>query len=107
LTTRYRMHVGEGYPQHLKAWFVELTVVLVEASLPQIADPDGLIREFGEPAARLDSTWGVMTVRGGLHVYPDRGIALFIGPESQVLRVSLFAPTNLDDFVRQRKRPTL
>jgi len=99
---RYRIHVAEGYPQHLKAWYVDAHLILVEATLPQLASTVAdLLEALGEPAARLDSSWGVLTVPGGLRVHPDRGIAVFVGPESQVLRVSLFAPGTPDDFTQR------
>lgn len=102
----YRVHVAEGYPDNLKAWFRGPTLVLVEAALPRLVHsvPD-LMADLGDPADRLDDVWGVLTVPGGTRVYPGRGIAVFVGPEGQLLRVSLFAPVTLDEYL-DRLRPT-
>jgi hypothetical protein len=98
----YRVHGGERYPQHLQVSYIGATVVLVEADLPRLAQPvPELLQALGKPAAALDVTWGVLTVAGGLHVHPDRGLAVSIGPETQVLRVELFASTDLATYQRQ------
>lgn len=95
------MHVAEGYPQHLKAWYPGPHLVLIETTLPSLVHPVGeLATEMGEPAAALDYWWDVLRVSGGARVYPERGIVLFIGPESQLLRLSLFTPCNLGEYLR-------
>lgn len=97
---RYRQHVGEGYPQHLRTWYAEERLVLIEAALPQLpyAAAD-LLAGFDSPAARLDFNWGVMRVAEGAQVHPQRGITLFVGPEGQILRLSLFTPCPLDVYL--------
>jgi hypothetical protein len=97
---RYRRHVGEGYPQYLRAWYVDERLALVEAALPQLpyAAAD-LLAVFTSPAATLDFSWGVLAVPGGAHVHPERGITLFVGPEEQILRLSLYTPCLLDTYL--------
>lgn len=97
---RYTVHEGEGYSDNLTAWFQGPTLVVVEAARPRLAHSvDDLVAELGEPAARLDDRWGVLAVAGGNRIHPDRGLALFVGPEGQALRVTLFAPCGLDDYL--------
>ncbi len=97
--------VADGYPDNLTAWFLGPTLVLVEAALPSLAHPVAdLLADLGDPEARLDDRWGVMTVAGGTRVYPGRGIAVFVGPEGQALRVSLFAPVTLDAYIDRLRR---
>lgn len=55
---------------------------------------------MGEPAATLDYWWDVLRVSSGARVYPQRGIFLFIGPESQLLRLSLFTSCDLSEYLR-------
>lgn len=103
----YRMHVAEGYPQHLKAWRQDAGLILVEATLPQLRGPlDELRAELGEPAALLDHTWDTYRVVEGARIHPARGIALFVGPEQQLLRLSLFAPCELADYLATRHHVT-
>lgn len=102
--TYYRVHVAEGYPQHLKAWRQDTRLVLIEATLPVLATPlPELTAALGEPAALLDFRWDVLDVPEGVHVHPDRGIALFVGPEGQLLRLSLFAPCDLAEYMATRR----
>ncbi|WP_433271533.1 hypothetical protein ACQPZF_12645 [Actinosynnema sp. CS-041913] len=99
----YTVHVAQRYPQHLKAWRQDTRLVLVEATLPNLAtSPADLTAALGEPATRLNYHWDVLTVPEGAHVYPDRGITVCIGPEGQVLRLSLFTPCELDSYLRTR-----
>ena len=99
----YRMHTADGYPQHLKAWRSESRLILVEATLPQLRTPlEELIPELGEPAARLDFTWDVLRVSRGARIHPDRGIALFVGPERQLLKLSLFEAGELSGYLATR-----
>lgn len=102
IRARYRVHTAPGYPQHLRGWYVGPELVLVEATLPQLThSATDLLTALGEPAAQLESRWGVLDVPGGLKVYPRRGIAVFVGPESQVLRLYLFTPGQLEDFLQR------
>lgn len=99
----YRMHVAEGYSQHLKAWRQDTRLVLVEATLPKLRDSlDELTSELGEPEAWLDYSWDVLEVSRGARIYPRRGIALFAGPERQLLRLSLFSSCELADYLATR-----
>ncbi len=99
IEARYRIHDGQRYPQHLWVAYVDADVVLIEAQLPDLAQPvPDLTGTLGEPQARLDTQWGVLRIPGGLRVYPERGLALAIGPEGQVLRIELFAAGDLDTY---------
>jgi hypothetical protein len=94
---------SRGYPQHLKAWRQGTRLVLVEATLPKLSGSlDELTSDLDEPAARLDYSWDVLRVPKGARIYPERGIALFICPEQQLLRLSLFASCELADYLATR-----
>jgi hypothetical protein len=100
VSARYRVHVADGYPQNLRAWYIGPRLVLVEASLPQLAgSTSDLLDGLGEPTTTIDFAWDVLTVPSGGHIHAERGISLFLGPESQVLRLSLYAPTDADGYL--------
>ncbi|WP_433273107.1 hypothetical protein ACQPZF_18155 [Actinosynnema sp. CS-041913] len=99
----FSVHIGDGYPQHLTAWRRDTRLLMVETELPRMVTPlDDLTAELGEPAARLDYFWGILTVPEGAHIYPGNGITLFIGPERQVLKFALFTPCDLEEYLRTR-----
>ena len=96
---RYRVHVAEGYPLNLQAWFMGSRLVLIEADVPRLVGaPAELFDALGPPAATVDFTWDVLAVPQGGHIHPDRGITVFVGPEGQVLRLALYAPTDVAHY---------
>jgi hypothetical protein len=97
---RYRMYVADGYPSNLQAWHVGQRLVLVEATLPELIAPDELVSKLTVPTETLDFVWGVMRVADGAKIFPERGIVLYIGPEGQILRFSLFEPTTAAEYMR-------
>ena len=100
VSARYRMHVAEGYPQNLKAWFAAGQLLAVDAVLPDLAHSAEELRSaLGDPSLRLDSVWEGSPMPGALQVFASRGVALLEGPGSQVLRLVLFRPD--DDFVKR------
>jgi hypothetical protein len=102
---RYRIHVAQGYPHNLQAWFDGPTLVLVETKLPQLPYETGdLLEALGEPTALLDAHWGALRVVDGLRVHADRGIAVLVGPEFQVLELSLFAHSSLEGYLAHLHR---
>jgi hypothetical protein len=103
---RFSVHRAEGYPLDLLAWHDQSDrLVLVEAELPDLATlPTLLLADLGEPAATADHRWDVLDVAGGVHVHPERGITLFVGPEGQIVRLLLYVPTDLATYVSRRHR---
>jgi len=89
-----------GYEDGVAVWYREERVVLLEVRWPQLAGGlDGLLASLGSPPERLDFQWRSLRLRKGLLLYPERGLALFVNPDNQiVLMVTAFAPTTLDDY---------
>jgi len=88
-----------GYAQPVRVWFRGVQVVLLDAEYPEIAP--GEIEALGEPAVRLDYTWGRLQLEGGQHVWPDRGLALFVNPDNGALiHLSAFTPTSLEHYAQ-------
>lgn len=109
----FGVHRAEGYPLDLMAWHDDRgRLLLLEAELPDLATPPStppstLLADLGEPAATADHRWDVLDVPGGVRIHPDRGITVFVGPEGQVVRLLLYAPTDLATYLsRLHRAPT-
>lgn len=58
-----------------------------------------LVKALGEPAAKLDWDAGTLPLPGMEWVWPERGIALYLGGDpDHVAHVALFASTTLEDY---------
>ena len=94
---RFTVHRAEGYPLDLMSWQDDDgRLLLVEAELPDLATPaEDLLADLGEPAATADHRWDVLDIPDGVHLHPDRGITVFVGPDRQVVRLLLYTRTDL------------
>lgn len=64
-----------------------------------------LVKALGEPAAKLDWDAGTLPLPGMEWVWPERGIALYLGGDTDhVAHVALFASTTLEDYQRGHLR---
>ena len=91
---RYRIHLAKGYDHHLKVWFREETISLIEIAYPTLPYPAGeLLRRLGAPGLELDYHLDIMPVTKGAWVYPSRGLALFLDAgHGAVMGIALFHP---------------
>ena len=98
--------VGNGFPDSIRVWLDGDQVVLLETKVVgKPADFVALARKLGEPAAKLDSFFGLAAIPKGEWVYPDRGLTLFVNPEDHdPWRVAVYRPTTLEDY-KKRLRP--
>ncbi len=102
----FTVHSADGYPHPLRAWSLDDQVILIDIDLPPlISSTQELLEDLGPPEAALEGAFGVLTVPGGLRVHAERGAAVFVGPEGQVLSLQLFPPTGLGDYL-ERLRPS-
>jgi len=87
----------------------EEDVVMVELEEPPFAATGAaLTAAVGEPAARLDTWIGMLEADGGEWVWPERGLAAFVEPETdRVERLALFPPTTADGYEQGHRRHDL
>jgi hypothetical protein len=80
-------------------------VLVVEGRDPvgPAGDPLG-VPELGEPELVLDALVGPLGLDGVEHVYPERGLAVRLGPGDALRSVLGFAPTTAADYL-ERLRP--
>lgn len=104
----FRMHVADGFPEPLQVWFRDDRLLLIEIPHPALPYPvEDLLDRLGEPDARWDYDFDVMTVDGGAWIYPSRGLALFLDPAHEtVVRISLFRSCSLDEYAETLQRDT-
>lgn len=93
----------EGFQNPLRFWFRDETLILIEAEYPEIeGDLAQLQADLGSPTAQLSFNWRDLTLDEAQWVYADRGIALIINPDNQLLLyLSVFTPTTLNDYKQQ------
>lgn len=96
---------GGGFLDSIRVWLDGDKVVMMEA--PVCGRPEelkALVGKLGAPAAKLDSYFNNALLEKSEWVYPDRGLVLFVEPETHaLLRVAVFAPRTLDEY-RKRAR---
>ncbi len=82
--------------------------ILFDAMNPDIAEKASTLTAlFGKPAATLDWWYGTLEMKSSQLVYPNRGITLYLNPETDnVLHVALYSPTDLDNWI-QTLQPNL
>jgi hypothetical protein len=91
---------GAGFPSGIRVWLRDGRVVLLDAEGFEPSGPvDALLDGLGEPAARRDAFLGPIEIPGSEWVYPERGLTLYVNPETRVVdRVLAYAPTTLDAY---------
>lgn len=96
-----------AYRSGLRAWVVDDVVVAIEGRHPATPDGDPVAAPaLGEPALRLDATLGRLTLDGAERVHPDRGIAVQVNPDNDLLlAVVVFPPCTAREYV-ERVRPS-
>ncbi|MBE9183027.1 hypothetical protein IQ268_31320 [Oculatella sp. LEGE 06141] len=101
-TAHFQMLRVPGYAQPVRLWFTgNEQVLLLDVAYPFSSGLDALLAQWGEPDARLDARWNVVTLPQGEWVYAQRGLALWINPENQVLlHMAAFTPTSLRQYSR-------
>jgi hypothetical protein len=108
LPRRFRMVQAPGYPRNIRVWFDGPRAVALEAGLPQLHRRlSETLSGWGEPEAKLDYMFDVLTLRQAEWVYAGRGLAAAINPDNQIaLRIVVFAPTTLDRYLAEIRPPS-
>jgi hypothetical protein len=92
----YVLVSADGYEEPLRVWLDGERVVAIDVEYPP---PEAVPSDLGAPAERRDFHWAGLELAGGEHVYPDRGLALFVNPDTGgVLRLEVFAAGSLADY---------
>jgi len=99
---QYHMLEIAGYPRPVRAWFDDDILLMLDAEYPDPAHVlAGDIEALGEPEARLDCWWDVVSLARAEWVFAARGLAAFINPDNRiVLRVLTFPPVSLAEYER-------
>ncbi|MDX2152672.1 MAG: hypothetical protein SFV54_18165 [Bryobacteraceae bacterium] len=91
----FRVVETPGYAR-TQVWLDGDSVIAVEGQRPRGAvDTSGL----GEPDAKLDAAWDVLSLAKGEHVWASRGLSILSKPNGTVLRVMAFAPVPLREYI--------
>jgi len=96
----FRMLVAKNYDQPVRVWSDGPQALLLDVAYPSfstsVAD---LLKDLGEPQAKFDCEWSTIRIAKGEWVYSDRGLALFLSPESsKVLHLAVFPSTTLQGY---------
>lgn len=96
----FRMLIVAGYEHPVRVWTDDSRVLLLDIQYPSFsAEVAVLLKELGEPQAKLDYDWGTMRFEGGEWVYSERGLALFLAPDaSRVFHLAVFPRTTMQDY---------
>lgn len=82
-----------------RAWLRDDVVVLIDVARTHDAAPVSVPDALGEPDARLDIAYGLVTVPGGEWLYASRGLSLVV-QSGLVRHVMGFAPCGVAAYVR-------
>lgn len=94
---------GGGFPDSIRVWLDGDKVVMLDT--PVRSRPEelqALVARLGAPAAKLDAYFRNALLEESEWVYPDRGLTLFIEPETHVLlHLAAYPRTSLTEYRRQ------
>jgi hypothetical protein len=87
------------YDEPVDIWFDGEQVFLLLVEYPEFEGWPELLKQVGEPVAKLDSYLGTLLIPGSEWVYPERGLTLYVNPENRaLLRLAVYAPTTLERY---------
>jgi hypothetical protein len=94
---------GGGFPDSIRVWLDGDKVVMMDSQVRgRPEELKALAAKLGAPAAQLDSYFRNALLEKSEWVYPDRGLTLFVEPETHaLLRVAAYPRTTLSEY---RKR---
>jgi len=97
----FRMLIVEGYEHPVQLWSDGPRVLMLDVKYPSLSSSEVavLLNALGAPQAKLDYDWGTMRIEKGEWVYSDRGLALFVAPDSSsVFHLAVFPRTTMQDY---------
>jgi hypothetical protein len=94
---------GGGFPDSVRIWLDGDRVVMMDSRVRGASEvTKTLAAKLGSPTAKLDSYFRNALLEESEWVYPDRGLTLFVEPETQVLlHVAAYPRTSLPEYRRK------
>ena len=91
----FRIFAVPGYEHPVRIWFEGQKVLMLDVEYTSfLLETPVLLKELGEPEAKLDYDWGTMRLEKSEWIYVDRGLALFLAPDSsRVFHLAAFSRT--------------
>src|SRR5215213_541583 len=96
----FRRLIVEGYERPVRIWSDGPKLLMLDVDYPSFSiDTSALLKDLGEPEAKLDYAWRTTRSEKGEWVYPDRGLALFLPTDaSTVLQLGVFPRTTMQGY---------
>ena len=109
---RYAFRVLEhpSFQEGVSLFFAGGTLAFMEAEFWSFdrAECAALLEQLGNPEATGDLHWREDVIPSGLRLYPARGIALGVNPDTRlILTVTAFAPCSAEHFLACYQNLTL
>lgn len=97
---QFRMLIVAGYDHPVRIWTDDEKVLMLDVQYPSFpSELAELLKQSGEPEAKLDYDWGTMRLEKSEWIYADRGLALFLAPDaSRVFHLAAFSRTTLQGY---------
>ncbi len=97
------MVMAEEYCNPIRLWLCGRQVLALDVAVPELTPQlPSLQAVLGEPTTKLDCYLGYLRYEQAEWVYPERGLAIFVNPESQRLeRIVVFRSTTIDIYKAQ------
>jgi hypothetical protein len=96
----FRMLAVPDYDHPIRVWTDDSRVLMLDVEYPSFPiETPALLRQLGEPERKLDYNWGTMRFEKSEWVYPDRGLALLLAPDSsRVFHLAVFRRTTMQGY---------
>lgn len=100
---RFRVTEAAGFDEPIRVYFRDGALSLVRTGLwsSDREECDRVLKELGEPQARLDLVFGTGVIAGGEWVYAKRGLTVAVSPErGWITSASGYPPCSMDVYLR-------
>jgi len=96
----FRIFAVPAYEHPVRVWSDGEKVLMLDVEYPSFsAETPALLKQLGEPEAKLDYDWGTTRFEKSEWVYAGRGLALFLAPDSsRVFHLAAFSRTTLQGY---------
>jgi hypothetical protein len=96
----FRVLDVSGYEHPVQVWSEGSRVLALDVEYPSLlSEVSVLLKQLGDPEAKLDYNWSTMRIEKGEWVYADRGLALFLAPDSSaVFHLIVFPRTTVPEY---------
>ena len=109
------MVAAEGFCKPIRLWLSGTQVLVLDVAVPELGhELPRLLAMLGQPMTKLDCYLGLLPYEEAEWVYPERGVTIFVNPESQRLhRIAVFRATTMEIYkakfrvnLRMRRYPS-